>query len=272
MGNQENNYYATTEPEQKKKKRIVNSPVYQQLIVFLSGWLGLKLLANLIVLIIKAVNPSFFDKEASGFAFNEALLEFIIYGILFVTILVELGLPIIKRTLKDFASNKTLMGLLYGFGALFAQIAYNLIVSLFYKAETNANQSAVNSTVLAAPALAFFFVVIFAPVCEEATYRFGLVGILNRINKYFAIIGSALIFGLIHFDFNSVLEAIQTHETASLIRELVALPSYVLCGLIFGYAFYKEDSLATSITAHATNNLIAFATTFIPAGVIINVF
>ena len=47
-----------------------------------------------------------------------------------------------------------------------------------------------------------------------------------------------------------------------LIDELIALPSYIISGVVMALAYTNEDSIATSIIAHMTNNFIAFVQAF----------
>ena len=68
-------------------------------------------------------------------------------------------------------------------------------------AQDNANEKAVNEIILNTPILSFLFVVIIGPLCEEITYRLGLCNFLTRKNKFLAVALSAIIFGLIHFNF-----------------------------------------------------------------------
>lgn len=80
-----------------------------------------------------------------------------------------------------------------------------------------------------------FYSVIVAPFCEEFIYRGILLHSLERYGKYFAIIISALIFGLMH-------------------GNAVQFPVAFVIGTVFGYITLKY-SLGVSIAIHILNNL-----------------
>ena len=227
------------------------------------GWLGLSVVATIIVLVIQAILG-----DTSGLLEEELVklngyVNLASYAIIFISLLLLLGLPIIKKLINQFKDiEKIGKGLMYGGILLGSSIAYNLIVMLIYPdfGGSNDNQTQVVSMITTMPISSFLMVVILAPLTEEITYRLGLVSIFKKKNKIFALIISSIIFGLIHF--NPLSE--------DMITELIALPSYIISGAVLGLAYLNEDSLATSVTAHLTNNLIAFVQSFIPVETIIN--
>lgn len=77
--------------------------------------------------------------------------------------------------------------------------------------------------------------VIIAPICEEVLYRGVLLRSLEKYGKWFAIIISALVFGLMHVN-------------------AVQLPVAFIIGLIFGYLSLKY-SIGLTIILHILNNL-----------------
>jgi len=89
------------------------------------------------------------------------------------------------------------------------------------------------------PYSAIFSMVIVAPIYEEIFTRgILLAGLLNRYNPKKAIIISALIFGISHFN---IVQSVNT----------------TLIGLILGMIYYKTNSLILCIGAHMTNNIFA---------------
>jgi len=89
------------------------------------------------------------------------------------------------------------------------------------------------------PYSAIFSMAIVAPIYEEIFTRgILLAGLLNRYNPKKAIIISALIFGISHFN---IVQGINT----------------TLMGLIFGMIYYKTNSLILCIVAHMINNIFA---------------
>ena len=152
---------------------------------------------------------------------------------------------------------------MYGFILLGSSVIYNLIVLLIYPDfGSNANQNTVVEMIKMYPVLSFFSVALFAPIAEEITYRLGLAGTIAKKSKVLAIVVSSLLFGLIHSAFIDLSFLSMTKQ--EIINEAIALPSYIISGLVMGIAYIKEDSLAVSITAHMTNNFIAFIQSFIP--------
>lgn len=140
-------------------------------------------------------------------------------------------------------------GLGYAFTLLFVGAIITSIVALFYKMDDNTNQEAAISIVSNYPIIAFIIMGLLGPICEELTYRVGLYSLLRRINKYLALIVSAVIFAIIHFSFSS----------ENMINELWALPQYIGAGIILGLA-YEHHGPACSLTAHLLYNIFVFFT------------
>lgn len=84
-------------------------------------------------------------------------------------------------------------------------------------------------------------ITILAPIFEEIIMR-GVIleGLMNRYKPATAIIGSALIFGISHFNLPQFLTA-------------------TMLGLILGIIYYKTKSLFLCITIHMTNNIMVFS-------------
>ncbi len=92
--------------------------------------------------------------------------------------------------------------------------------------------------------LVFVAVVIVAPICEELVYRGTLCRLLAKTNKGFAVIFSALLFGLAHMNFDQ------------------GLPVFGL-GIVFGYMYIRSGSIWVPILCHMFNNLYAFLVTLV---------
>ncbi len=80
--------------------------------------------------------------------------------------------------------------------------------------------------------------VMVAPLAEEFAMRGVLLGSLKRYGNRFAILASAVFFGLIH-------------------GNLTQIPFAFIVGLALGYAVIKTDSVWTGVIIHAINNLFA---------------
>lgn len=260
-------FVKNNQPEENKTINDDNESItiskVKQIAVILVGWLGLQLFASVIVLIATLIIGDVTSLPENDLVKLDGYINIASYAVITIALLAILGLPVIKKLIKQFTNlEKVGKGFMYGGILLGTSIAYNMIIMLIFPdfGGSNDNQNAVDSLITQMPVLSFFMVVIFAPLVEEITYRLGLTGIFKNKNKIVALIISSVIFGLIHFNFMS--EDMKT--------ELIALPSYIISGVVLGLAYLNEDSLATSITAHLTNNLIAFLTTFIPAEAIIS--
>lgn len=91
--------------------------------------------------------------------------------------------------------------------------------------------------------LFLFYVCLIGPIFEEVLFRGVILRALNRYNRYFAIIASALIFGLFHLYLEQGAHA------------------FVL-GLVLAYASLKTDSLMVPILLHIFHNTLTTFTSF----------
>lgn len=80
---------------------------------------------------------------------------------------------------------------------------------------------------------------------EEYAFRGLILGSLKRYGEGFAVIASALLFGLMHGNFEQ-------------------LPFAFLVGLALGFITVKTESLLTAIAVHATNNAVSVIFDFLP--------
>lgn len=249
----------------------IDIPNYKAILCFGIGWIGISIIATLIYTII-----GLFIDLSSINEINQikimGLVNFACYLIVCVSLLLVLGKPVINKLLKQFKNLNNLgKGLMYGFILLGSSVIYNLIVLLIYPDfGSNANQNTVVEMIKMYPVLSFFSVALFAPIAEEITYRLGLAGTIAKKSKVLAIVVSSLLFGLIHSAFIDLSFLSMTKQ--EIINEAIALPSYIISGLVMGIAYIKEDSLAVSITAHMTNNFIAFIQSFIPVEELFRLF
>lgn len=91
--------------------------------------------------------------------------------------------------------------------------------------------------------LFLFYVCLIGPIFEEVLFRGVILRTLNRYNRYFAIIASALIFGLFHLYLEQGAHA------------------FVL-GLVLAYVSLKTDSLMACILLHIFHNTITTFSSF----------
>ena len=98
----------------------------------------------------------------------------------------------------------------------------------------------------AAPVAALLQVCILAPLLEEILMRgFLLGGLSARYGKPAALLISALVFALLHFNMVQTLSAF-------------------ICGLILGLLYLHTGSLFCCIAAHAGYNFVSFITAVLP--------
>lgn len=85
----------------------------------------------------------------------------------------------------------------------------------------------------------FIYMVIAAPVLEELMFRGAVMNLLAPVNRTFALIASAIFFGLMHCNFNQMFNGF-------------------LLGLVFGYIALKSGSVISAVICHMTANLNAY--------------
>lgn len=122
----------------------------------------------------------------------------------------------------------------------------NLVMSLTgYAGINETTASAMTYTDnIAANIVLFFYLVIAAPVIEELMFRGTAMNLLAPVSRRFALFASALLFGLMHSNFNQIFNGF-------------------LLGLLLGYIALKSGSVITSIICHMAANLNAALVSFI---------
>ena len=250
------------EDNKKNKSVHIDVPNYKAFACIALGWLGLSIIATIFSLLISI----FIEIPEPGTAEYVKLLgwmNFASYTVTAIFLISILGKNIFLKILKQFKGYNVIgKGLMYGLLLLSASIAYNMIVlTLYPDFGANQNQNAVVDMIVTMPVVSFISVVILAPLTEEITYRLCLTGSLAKKSKFIGIVVSSVLFGLIHSAFIDL--SFLEMDKQAVINELIALPSYIISGLIMAIAYTKEDSLACSITAHMTNNFVAFVQSFI---------
>lgn len=162
---------------------------------------------------------------------------------------------LLTRRNHFFSKYKRPLDYIYGLGyaitLFFVGAIISNFISIFYKIEVNTNQSTALDIATNYPIIAFIVMGLLGPICEELTYRVGLYSFFRRINKYLALAISALLFALIHFDF----------QAENIVNELWSLPSYLFAGVVLGVA-YEHRGPACSMTAHLLYNILAFFVMF----------
>lgn len=88
------------------------------------------------------------------------------------------------------------------------------------------------------------YVVIAAPILEEIMFRGLVMNLLAPVNRTFALIASALLFGLMHQNFNQLFNGF-------------------LLGLLLGYIALKSGSIISSVICHIAANANAMLISYI---------
>lgn len=265
-------------------------PTWEKLVFFLVGFLGLQILGSIISQIVAfsllgSINPDNVEAYNKSVGVANSIVMFITYlfiSIFFLCFILFDKRNTYKRVFKGFKSLKAIGYGLIGFALLFAM---QELISLLYSAippikailTNNNNQESLNATTTASPisaVLMFFPTVLFAPFCEELTYRVGLCDMISKKNNWLGIILSCVIFGLIHFDitplFESFIASASDIEQANMYltefyNELLNLPIYILSGLILVLTYRSKGEIASSMTSHLCNNLFSYILTLVSA-------
>ena len=214
-----------------------------EIALFLTGWLGLKGLAQIIANILVGMvrNGSLPAGDYS------TTLNYTCYGILFV-ILAGIASIYIPKLFKSFTKPEFLWGfmvyaVIIGFDIVWGMISKNL------GATTNENETAIETITKVNLPLSLLFLGVLGPICEELTYRVGLFNFSRRINRVVGYLVASVLFGLIHI-----------HDFAS-VNEWLSYPPYVFAGLAFAFA-YEKWGFGASTLAHVTNNVLALLASY----------
>lgn len=227
-------------------RAISNDVAFMHPIAQIGLFLGGFALAGMLV--IELITALFFR----NFITNKITLNAAVLSATYFLMLAGLA-SIILFTRRNYFFSKYKRGMDYFYGLIYA-ITLVLIgslignfITIFYHVSDNVNQTAASEFSHYYPILALFVIGIVGPICEELTYRVGLYSFFRRINKWLALAITAIVFALIHFDF----------EAEDLVNELWSLPSYIAAGIILTLA-YEHRGPACSMTAHVLYNIFAF--------------
>lgn len=232
--------------------------VGKEISVFLVGLIGLNIFVAIIEMILIAYKTPILSAQGlSGTDLVSALNNYISsgegmaiiffpsYALLFIALCLILWNDL-GRVLKRFTNPYTYLGIPLGFLMMGLTIAYSYLVALIPGYGDNQNQSNVNTVVQYSPYLSLLIFGFIGPFCEEITYRLGLFNFFKRFNNVIAYIVTAVVFGLIHFDFSNALSA----------TEWLNLPIYMLMGAFLAFC-YDKFGFGASYLAHATNNIFS---------------
>ena len=235
-----------------KHNTMPNLPTSLSIVFFLIGFLGLDLISVIISFLFGD-----FMLNSLGPASAEGVLLFLVYLLLFVLMIILIfvnkpAITWIKGLLKD--KSTFIEGVNIGILTLCCSLIYSYIATLIAPHTSNNNQEGLEVSFQAQPFLTFFCIVIFAPVCEELAYRFGLFGSIAKYSNTLAYVVTIIVFAFLHFDF--------TAQGDDLINEFINIPAYLIGAFFLSYAYQRKGNILTSITAHSVYNGIQYVMMF----------
>ena len=239
------------------KKLTILRP-WKEVVVFAVGLIGLILLSFLIELIMSAIakasSPTQYDYEVF---INSTLASMILNGSAYLILGVFFIIFLRKDSdelFKSFKDWRPYIAALIGFSAIIAfNVTYNIILTTAgVGISDNANETSLNSIVTDFPLSSLLLFGLIGPLCEELAYRVGLFTLVRRVNRILAYFVTMIVFTLIHFDFFST----------TMVNELLNIPLYFFAAFVFTF-LYEKYGLASSLSAHITNNLVSLITTIL---------
>ena len=234
------------------EEKKINMPIIHHLVIYLISFFGLSVFYTLNYTLLNLI-PSFRNLSESTSLMIEYCLA---YGLTAVALIVYLWNICLKDLVAQFSVLKNIgVGIIFGIVLIVVSDAWGIFANYICQKnglvyQPNHNQITLNQGMSDQPLLALIMSVVLAPFTEEIGYRLGIFGGIRKYSRVLAYVICALIFGLIHFDFSASGDA--------MLIELINLPAYVLAGLLLCFYYDYTNSLATSITAHAFNNLFVF--------------
>ncbi len=249
-------FYRIPEPTQEEKekkqiKRLANAVGISFLVLYCLMWA----INIATILITKFFTPSY--SGAVNFLSDPAILQVqqIFFSLLLFTLPFIIVFKLYKYRISDLISFELPKGkknfhlFLIGISfCSFANIASAFAERIFdsagisYEVDFGENPEGIFGFLLSLIAT-----VITPALVEEFACRGILLGALKKFGQGFAIIISAVLFGLMHANFEQI-------------------PFAFLVGLILGYITIKSGSIWIAVSVHAFNNLISVVYTYLLSG------
>ena len=126
---------------------------------------------------------------------------------------------------------------------LVCMVIFNLIFMICFHVEGAKNENIVQSMIKAFPSLMILNAGILAPFNEEFAFRKTLKDIFTKY-KWIGIFASFLLFGGAHVINN-----------ATIWTDYLFIISYGVLGATFSYAYYKTNTIFTSMSMHMIHNI-----------------
>lgn len=125
---------------------------------------------------------------------------------------------------------------------LFFMFTTNILINIIFKAGGANNEKLVQQMISSSPIIMLITAGVIAPMIEELIFRKSFRNAFP--NKYLFIIISSLVFGLLH-----------VLSSSNLVGLLYIIP-YTSLGLAFAIAYYKTDTIFSSLFIHILHNFI----------------
>ncbi|MBQ6134895.1 MAG: CPBP family intramembrane metalloprotease [Bacilli bacterium] len=126
---------------------------------------------------------------------------------------------------------------------LVLMVVFNLIFMLVFHTEGAKNENLIQEMIKAFPSLMLLDAGILAPFNEEIAFRKTLKDVFLKY-KWIGILASFLLFGIAHVINN-----------ATVWTDYLFIISYGSLGATFSYAYYKTDTVFTSMAMHMIHNI-----------------
>ncbi len=149
-----------------------------------------------------------------------------------------------KKFKKDLLKNID-TGLICWLTGIIIMIIINFILITVFKSNGANNENAVQELIKISPWIMGIDICLIAPFNEELVFRKAIKDIIK--NKYLFVFLSFLIFGGAHV----------VSSAKTLVDYLYIIP-YGVLGAVFAIAYYKTDTVYTSMTFHIIHNTMAF--------------
>ncbi|MFP4286643.1 MAG: CPBP family intramembrane glutamic endopeptidase [Candidatus Izemoplasmataceae bacterium] len=242
-----------------KKSLVFN---YQIIVIYILAFITLIFSQIIVSLFIDIESLS-----SAQFYFVNALMNLFLYGGLTVIFLWFARIYLFKNQWVYFTRNLAYSILLFGLG-MYLLFAANFVAAGVLELVSGpidpANQNAINELLKSGPvnaSLVFMFAVLFAPFVEEIVFRKGVYGLINaRLNTVFAILGSALIFSVIHV--TGEMTGVLTGASSIGQLLLTAFPYFLLGNVLAFVYYYSGKKIWIVIFMHMLYNLLSLLASF----------
>lgn len=224
-----------------------------------------------VALIITQIGLSLFiDFNAlseSRFYLINALMNLALYGGLTIIFLWFARVYLFKNQWLYFKNNLTFSVLMFGLG-MYLLFAANFVsaglLELISGPIDPANQQAINDLLTSNPLnamLVFMFAVLFAPFVEEIVFRKGIYGLLeHRLGTLLAILGSSLIFSLIHV--TGEMTGLLSGANSLIDLFFTVLPYFLLGNVLAFIYYYSGRQIWIVVFVHMLYNFISLLAAF----------